>query len=147
MAVLLSGLSIPVGPTKCFPFQHAVNAVAGVLLGPWWAAGAAFAASAIRNMIGTGTLFAFPGSIPGALAVGFAWKIFRKDLAALAEPLGTGIAGAWLSAVIIAPSTGSAVGFGVLMPAFLASSVPGAFIGLAVLALLKRTGFRKEDEK
>jgi hypothetical protein len=41
----------------------------------------------------------------------------------------------------------SAVGFGVLMPVFLASSVPGAFIGLAVLALLQRTGFRKEDGK
>jgi energy coupling factor transporter S component ThiW len=147
MAVLLSGLSIPVGPTKCFPFQHAVNAVAGVLLGPWWAAAAAFVASVIRNMLGTGTLFAFPGSIPGALAVGLVWKLVGKDLAALAEPLGTGIVGAWLSAVIIAPSMDSAVGFGVLMPAFLASSVPGAFIGLAVLALLKRTGFRKEDEK
>jgi len=147
VAVILSGLSIPVGPTKCFPVQHAVNVVAGVLLGPWWAAGVAFAASVIRNMIGTGTLFAFPGSIPGALAVGFAWKVFKKDIAALAEPLGTGVIGAWLSAVIIAPSMNSAVGFGVLMPAFLASSVPGAFIGLAVLVLLKRTGFRKEDEK
>ena len=147
VAVLLSGFSVPVGPTKCFPVQHAVNVVAGVLLGPWWAAGAAFAASAVRNMIGTGTLFAFPGSIPGALAVGFAWKVFKKDIAALAEPVGTGVLGAWLSAVIIAPSMNSAVGFGVLMPAFLASSVPGALIGLAVLTLLKRTGFRKEDEK
>jgi energy coupling factor transporter S component ThiW len=147
VAVLLSGFSIPVGPTKCFPVQHAVNVVAGVLLGPWWAAGVAFAASVIRNMIGTGTLFAFPGSIPGALAVGLAWKVFKKDTAAFAEPLGTGFIGAWLSAVIIAPSMNSAVGFGVLMPAFLASSVPGALIGLAVLALLKRTGFRKEDEK
>jgi len=70
-----------VGPTKCFPFQHAVNAVAGVLLGPWWAAAAAFVASVIRNMLGTGTLFAFPGSIPGALAVGLAWKLVGKDLA------------------------------------------------------------------
>ncbi|MGC9489951.1 MAG: energy coupling factor transporter S component ThiW [Thermovirgaceae bacterium] len=147
VAVLLSGLSIPVGPTKCFPVQHAVNVVAGVLLGPWWGAGVAFAASVIRNMIGTGTLFAFPGSIPGALAVGIAWKVFKKDIVALAEPLGTGIVGAWLSAVIIAPSMNSAVGFGVLMPAFLASSVPGALLGLAVLALLKRTGFRKEDGK
>ena len=33
-AVLLSGVSIPMGPTRCFPFQHAVNAIAGVLLGP-----------------------------------------------------------------------------------------------------------------
>ncbi|NCC96334.1 MAG: energy coupling factor transporter S component ThiW, partial [Synergistales bacterium] len=37
-ALLLSGVSIPFGPTKCFPFQHTVNAVAGILLGPWWAA-------------------------------------------------------------------------------------------------------------
>jgi len=62
MAVLLSGFSIPVGPTRCFPFQHAINAISGVLLGPWWAAGAALTASIIRNALGTGTLFAFPGS-------------------------------------------------------------------------------------
>ncbi|MDO9509074.1 MAG: energy coupling factor transporter S component ThiW, partial [Thermovirgaceae bacterium] len=32
--VLLSSLSIPLGPTRCFPFQHAINVIAGVLLGP-----------------------------------------------------------------------------------------------------------------
>ena len=147
LAVLLSGFSIPVGPTRCFPFQHAVNAVAGILLGPWWAAGAAFASSFIRNMLGTGTLFAFPGSIPGALAVGFAWRVFRKDWVALAEPIGTGFVGAWLSAVIIAPSIGSTVGFGILMPAFMASSVPGALLGWAALAVLRKAGIRKVGDK
>ena len=34
MAVLLSGLSIPVGPTRCFPFQHAINAIAGCFSAP-----------------------------------------------------------------------------------------------------------------
>lgn len=143
-AVLLSGLSFPVGPTRCFPFQHAVNVVAGVLLGPWWAAGAAFTSSLIRNLLGTGTPFAFPGSVPGALAVGFAWRIFRRDGAALAEPLGTGLVGALLSALVIAPSLGKSVGLMVFMPAFLASSLPGSLIGLLILTTLRRLGLRDD---
>ena len=38
MAVLLSGIHFPVGPIKAFPFQHMVNIVAGVMIGPWYAA-------------------------------------------------------------------------------------------------------------
>ena len=55
-AVLLSPLSFPLGPSRCFPFQHAVNAVAGVILGPFWAFGSALVASFVRNVLGTGTL-------------------------------------------------------------------------------------------
>ncbi len=143
-AVLLSGISIPVGPTKCFPFQHAVNAIAGVLLGPWWAAGAAVVTSVVRNITGTGTLFAFPGSIPGALVVGFAYRFLRKDWAALLEPLGTGPVGATLSALLLGPALGMAPGFTALQSAFLASSIPGAIIGYAVLRILRRT-IRGED--
>ena len=139
-AVLLSGVSVPVGPTRCFPFQHAVNAIAGVLLGPWWAAGCALVTSTVRNMLGTGTPFAFPGSIPGALAVGFAWRFFRRDWAALAEPLGTGLVGAFLSAILVAPAMGKAVGLAVLMPAFLASSVPGSLLGFLALVTVRRLG-------
>ena len=65
--VVLSVISIPMGPTKCFPFQHAINVMAGITLGPLWALGAAFITSLIRNMMGTGSLFAFPGSMFGAL--------------------------------------------------------------------------------
>ena len=57
--VALSVVSIPMGPTKCFPFQHTINVVAGIVLGPWWAVGAAFTTSVIRNLLGTGSLFAF----------------------------------------------------------------------------------------
>jgi energy coupling factor transporter S component ThiW len=139
-AVLLSGLSVPVGPTRCLPFQHAVNAVAGVLLGPWWAAGVAFTASLIRNLLGTGTPFAFPGSIPGALAVGFAWRLLGRDWAALAEPLGTGLVGALLSAWLVGPLLGRTVTAGVLVPAFLVSSVPGSVLGLLALTSLRKVG-------
>ena len=61
IAVILSGISFPIGPTKCFPFQHAINAICGVLLGPWYAALSAMISGIIRNMLGTGTIFAFPG--------------------------------------------------------------------------------------
>ncbi|MCF7936768.1 MAG: energy coupling factor transporter S component ThiW [Synergistales bacterium] len=143
-AVLLSGVAIPVGPTRCFPFQHAVNAVAGVLLGPWWAAGCAFVSSLVRNMIGTGTPFAFPGSIPGALAVGFAARILRRDWAAFAEPLGTGPVGATLSALLIGPAMGGTMGVGALMAAFLASSVPGALLGFLALVNLRKLGVLRD---
>jgi len=58
-AVLLSGVHFPVGPIKAFPFQHMVNIVAGVLIGPWYAALSALIAAMIRNAMGTGTIFAF----------------------------------------------------------------------------------------
>ena len=132
--VALSVVSIPMGPTKCFPFQHTINVVAGIVLcfpfqhtinviagivlGPWWAVGAAFTTSVIRNLLGTGSLFAFPGSMFGALFVGLAARALPdkyKIAAACAEPVGTGIV------------------------SFLVSSVPGAVIGAALVwALNKR---------
>ena len=38
LEVLLSGTSIPVGPSRVMPLQHTLNAVCGILLGPWYAA-------------------------------------------------------------------------------------------------------------
>src|SRR5207245_4959831 len=52
-------LSIPVLGTKLFPFQHTINVVAGILLGPWYAAGAALVTASLRNMLGWGAPFAF----------------------------------------------------------------------------------------
>ena len=34
VAVSLSGFSIPIGASKCFPVQHLANVLAGVFLGP-----------------------------------------------------------------------------------------------------------------
>ncbi|WP_286846141.1 MULTISPECIES: energy coupling factor transporter S component ThiW [Aminobacterium] len=141
--VLLSGVYIPFGPTKCFPFQHTINAFSGILLGPWWAASIAFVTSFIRNMMGTGSLFAFPGSIPGALMVGFTYRLFKKDWAALAEPLGTGPIGATLSALVIGPAIEKTPALGGLQMAFLASSIPGALLGYGLVVLTKRMGLFK----
>ncbi len=133
------GYIFPSARRGVFPFQHAINVLAGAILGPWWASGAAFATSLVRNMTGMGTLFAFPGSIPGALLAGFAYRIFRRPWAGLAEPVGTGFIGAPVSAWILGPAMGTAPGLAALQAGFLLSSIPGALIGIAVLHFLKKS--------
>ena len=69
-AVAGSLISVPVAGSKCAPVQHMVNVFAAVMLGPWWGIGIAFCASLIRNLLGIGSLLAFPGSMVGALCCG-----------------------------------------------------------------------------
>jgi len=54
LGVVASGIHIPVGPVKVFPFQHALNVLAGVIIGPWYGALAAFLTGILRIMLGTG---------------------------------------------------------------------------------------------
>jgi len=139
LAVVLSFIHIPVGPAKVFPFQHMVNALSGVLIGPWYGALAALIAGIIRNVIGTGTPLAYPGGIPGAIIVGLAYKYLRKDWACLTEPFGTGVIGAGLVVLVLSPIMGKEFAFLVIFPAFMASSIPGAMIGYFLLKTLRKT--------
>ena len=139
VAVLLSPLSVPVGPSRCFPFQHAVNVVAGTMLGPYWALGSAFVASFARNALGTGTILAFPGSLFGALAVGFTARLLpgeRRSMAAFAEPLATATIGAWTASLIISSGGAGNAAANALAPVFLLSSLPGSLIGWIILRVL-----------
>ena len=78
VAVSLSGFSIPIGASKCFPVQHLANVLAGVFLGPWYGVGMAFCTSFIRNLMGTGSLLAFPGSMVGAFLGGYLYQRFGR---------------------------------------------------------------------
>lgn len=141
LGVLLSSFAVPVGGARVFPFQHAINAVAGVLIGPWWAAGSALVTATLRVSLGTGTLFAFPGSPFGAVAVGLAYRLLRRDEAALFEPIGTVLVGAPLGALLVSPAVGEAAGGLVaLMVSFALSSIPGAFAGYLLLKALRAAG-------
>ena len=94
VAVVGSLLSFPIFGSKCAPVQHMVNILAAVVLGPGWGVGIAFCASLIRNLLGLGSLMAFPGSMIGALCCGLAYMAFRKLwLTCIAEASGTGILG------------------------------------------------------
>ena len=57
---------IPMGFAKVFPIQHFANVISAVILGPWYAVIQAFITSTLRNMMGTGGPFAYPGSMIGA---------------------------------------------------------------------------------
>ena len=149
LGVVLSPVNIPMGPTKAFPIQHMINAVAGILLGPWYAMLIATAIGAIRISLGTGTIFAFPGGIPGALIVGFFyWYVRKTDYSAFTEPIGTSI-GAVISALFIVQFFPRAMPpiFGITSQAtlfviyWLFSCVPGSILGFLVVKALRRTGF------
>ena len=70
LCVVGSVFSFPMFGSKCAPVQHMVNVLCAVLLGPWWGVGVAFVASLLRNILGLGSLMAFPGSMFGALLCG-----------------------------------------------------------------------------
>lgn len=98
VAVVGSTFSFPVFSSKCAPVQHMVNILCAVLLGPGYGVAAAFAASLLRNLLGLGSLLAFPGSMCGALLCGLMYKKTRNLPATLcAEVFGTGIIGGLLS--------------------------------------------------
>ena len=138
LATLLGSLSIPVGPARVAPFQHTINAIAGILVGPWYAAGAALVTAFLRHSLGWGSLFAFPGSPFGALVVGYAHRAMRTDAAALCEPIGTGPIGATIAAWFFQPLVGSHHTLWWFQVAFLSSSIPGAILGYAVIRALRR---------
>lgn len=140
VAVICSPLSIPVGASKCFPIQHLVNVIAGVFLGPWYAVGAAFCTSLIRNLLGTGSLLAFPGSMCGALLCGLLYRWLKKlPFAYIGELFGTSVIGGMLSfpiAYLIMNNTAATL-FGFVFP-FFASSVVGTVIAAVIVTSLKR---------
>lgn len=132
--------SIPVAGAKLLPWQHMTNAVAGVVLGPWYAALASTLAAVLRNLFGVGTLLAFPGGIPGAIVVGLAYRVWPRSWVVLLEPLGTGPVGATLGSLLVAPVfMGRAIPLATLLSLFLASSVPGAVLGWLALQALTRS--------
>lgn len=142
VSVALSPFFIPVGISKCFPAQHMVNVIAAVILGPVYATLIAFVAAILRNILGLGTLLAFPGGMIGALLAGLAYRAAGRTFAAgIGEVIGTGLLGALASAWIVGPMLmGKTMAVATLIIAFSVSSVGGAVLGLAALSLLRRAG-------
>ena len=143
LAVALAPLSIPFGNARLYPAQHMVNVLAAVLVGPWWGLGVAFTTSLVRNVLGLGTPLAFPGSMFGVLLAGLAFRATRNVLfAAAGEVIGTGLIGAVVGALIVAPYImESRMAFGALIVPFLLSSIAGAALGVLGVRILRRAGY------
>lgn len=137
----LSGFSFPIGASKCFPIQHLVNVLVGVVLGPWYAAATAFCISLLRNLAGTGTLLAFPGSMIGAFCCGMIFRYTKKLAAAYAgEVIGTGIIGGIVCYPVAVFLMGKeAAVFAYVLP-FLVSTAGGTCIAAVLLAALYKSG-------
>jgi len=142
VAVALSPFFIPVGISKCFPAQHMVNVLGAVMLGPGYAVAIAAIAAIIRNILGLGTLLAFPGGMFGALLAGLAYQLSKNIyLAGLGEIVGTGILGSLTSVWIVAPLfMAKNMALATLMIAFSVSTIGGTIIGVIALHLLRKGG-------
>ncbi|AVQ36329.1 energy coupling factor transporter S component ThiW [Staphylococcus kloosii] len=143
--VLSSIVVIPLGPIKAAPVQHLINVLCAVFVGPWFGLAQAIISSVLRLIFGTGSAFAFPGSIIGVLlASGFYYYRKHIFMAAVGEVIGTGIIGslmcipvAWIIGLdnfVVKP----------LMLAFIVSSVIGSVISYIILMILKRKGLLKK---
>lgn len=139
--VVCSTFYIPIGVSKVFPVQHFINVLAGVILGPAYAVAMAFVTSLLRNMMGTGSLLAFPGSMCGAFLCGLLYKYTRQLGAAfIGEVIGTGFIGALLAYPVAAfVLSSNAVFYAFIIP-FGFSSLTGAVISVTLLLSLKKTG-------
>ena len=167
LIVVLSVLGLVLAPffwfpflgTRAFPGQHLVNVLAGILLGPVRSIPVPVIVGTVRLMLGIGTVFAYPGGIPGTIMVGlfqrFVTGRFRdhraRYLSAFAEPIGTVLIGGTLSLLIIGPLlnmpsivdllSGETVIAALLTfwAGWAVSSVIGASIGYVVTIVLSRT--------
>jgi energy coupling factor transporter S component ThiW len=147
LGVVLSPYHIPIGAAKCYPWQHLINVISAILLGPVYAVINAIVISTLRNLFGMGTLLAFPGSIFGALLASLLYKRFANTyLAAIGEIIGTGIIGAIIAYPIGVLFMGrQAAIFGLVVP-FIISSFSGAAIAVLLFELtsLKKIVMKKK---
>ncbi|MBQ9010659.1 MAG: energy coupling factor transporter S component ThiW [Clostridia bacterium] len=144
VAVVGSLLSFPVLGSKCAPVQHMVNVFCAILLGPGYGVGVAFLASLLRNLLGLGSLMAFPGSMCGALLSGLVYRYTKKVIpTAVGEIIGTGIIGGLLAypiAISFMGVSAANVAFYAYIVPFLISTVVGSVIAAVVALALKRSG-------
>ena len=130
---------IPVGVSKCFPVQHAINVLSSIVLGPLYSVGIAFSISFLRNILGTGSLLAFPGSMIGAFLAGVLYRYTKnKYISAVGEVFGTGILGGLFAFPIAKYIMGNEVGAFFFIYPFILSSIGGSILSLVILKIMEK---------
>lgn len=124
---------IPVVVAKCFPVQHAINVLMAVFAGTRCAVSGAFGVSLLRNLMGTGSLLAFPGSMIGALLAGYLYRRTGSVYGAIiGEIVGTGLLGSLAAYPLAAFLLGSNVGAFFFVAPFMVSALGGSAIAWLV---------------
>ena len=118
-----------------------VNVLCAVLLGPRHGVAVAFVASLLRNLLGLGSLMAFPGSMCGALLCGIVYHKTKNLLATLCgEVFGTGIIGgllAWPVAVFLMGKAAGDIAFYAYIVPFLRLLPPSVVPIIAGVVLIR----------
>lgn len=141
ISVIGSLFSFPVFGSKCAPVQHLMNIMGAVFLGPGYALAAAFASSVIRNLLGLGTLLAFPGSMCGALLAGILYRYTKKlPWAYIGEVFGTSVIGGLLAYPVAKLVLGLDVAAFAFVVPFLISTCGGTVIAVILVTGLKKSG-------
>ena len=121
------------------PFQHFVDVVAAVFLGPWWACLSAFLCGIMRMMSGR-TIQSVTGAVFGPILGGFLWRKTKNIyLVWVGEIIGTGLLGAMASYPLMKWFYGlDAQSPFYYIPFYTPSAVVGGLMGVGVLLILKR---------
>lgn len=136
IATVLGTFSIPILGAKASPIQHFVNVIAGVSLGPIYGVACAFISALIRNILATGSILAFPGSMVGVFFAGILYKKFKKiEFAVIGEVIGTGIIGAMLAYPLAAFVLGKEVALFVYIVPFSISAILGSIMAYILLKI------------
>lgn len=147
VAVVGSMFSFPVFGSKCVPVQHMINIICAVGLGPWYGVGVAFCASVLRNIMGLGSLMAFPGSMFGALLCGIVYHYSKSlPMTLMGEVFGTAVLGglcAYPVAILLMGMNAADIAFYAYIVPFFISTAGGAILAAIVIRALKMTGVLK----
>lgn len=123
------------------PFQHFINVIGAVFLGPVWGFNCALLTGLMRMILNGSTILAVIGAVVGAFLSGLMYKKFHKFIwAVVGEVFGTGI----LSAIISYPFMRAFYGLPdtsvfTYIPFFVPSSLMGALLGYALLKTLEKS--------
>ncbi len=122
------------------PFQHFVDVLAAVFLGPWWACLSAFLCGVMRMMSGR-TIQAVTGAVFGPILGGLLWgKTKNIYLVCVGEIIGTGLLGSLASYPLMKLFYGlDAQNPLYYIPFYTPSAVVGGLMGVMVLIILKRS--------
>lgn len=123
------------------PFQHFINVICAVLLGPWYGFLEALICASLRMASGR-TIQALVGAIFGPICGGLLYRKTKNVWAALlGEVFGVGILGALAAYPLMRAFYGlEKTHFYHFIPFYIPSALVGGFMGVVVILSLKKAG-------